>query len=504
MEDHYYGFMPLFSIMVGAALHLFGLGLFQARLAPLILITLTVALTHRLGAKLFSPWHGTVAVAVLAGWRIAGPFTHLVSGIPLADVARVSRYDSAVPMFGLAALLVLVKTLGQERSRRKYGISDAGSRGHGDWVRSAGIGAPVSFLAIGMLVGLATLSHLYGAFWLPAVWLAGLGLMGRRWFQPVLLSGAGFGLALAPWLLFVVSGWTDFLGQYRNYSQRFGLLDVRFYIINLLTEVERYDPILNGARHSLGAWLWLITCSLSLGWLVYRAIWRQDRSARILVASLGTLGLLFTLLLALKTFTYLATLWPLFALAIAAGLLGAWQTRTNRRWWRPLLALAFCLALLEGGITQWRIHTLARHTTSYRAYTQAIAARLPPDSRILALQHYWLGLAGRSQMYRSMLVPIFWTSPDYVAEPVPFDQVAQAIPANIVLLDQIMLDFLAGTSSPEASLHPLGLEIRAYLAEHQARLLAEVNDPTYGLMQIYRLQDLRNHVILSDEGAKNP
>src|SRR6185295_8899870 len=99
MEQHYYGFMPLFPILVGGALHLFGVGLFQARLVPLILITLTLALTHRLGTKLYSPWHGTLAVAVLVGWRIAGPFPHLVSGIPMADVARITRYDSAVPVF---------------------------------------------------------------------------------------------------------------------------------------------------------------------------------------------------------------------------------------------------------------------------------------------------------------------------------------------------------------------------------------------------------------------
>jgi hypothetical protein len=341
---------------------------------------------------------------------------------------------------------------------------------------------------MGMLVGLATLSHLYGAFWLPALWLIGLWLIGRRAFKPIVLSGMGFGLVLSPWLLFVASGWADFLGQYRNYSQRFGLLDVRFYIVNLLTEFERYDPILNGARQFLGAWLWLILCSLSLGWLVYRAIWRQEQAARIVVASLATLGLLFTFLLALKTFNYLATLWPLFALAISTGFIGAWHTRTNRRWWRPLLALVFCLALLEGGITQWRTYSMARQTTPYRAYTQTIATHLPPDSRILALQHYWLGLADQSQSYRSILVPIFWTSPDYVTEPVSFDQAAQAIPANIVLLDQVMLDFLADASLPEASLHPLGLEIRAYLADHQAQLLAEIDDPTYGRMQIYRLK----------------
>src|ERR1700690_1652629 len=48
MEKHYYDFPPLFSIMVGAGLHLFGLGLFQARVIPLICITLTLALAYRL------------------------------------------------------------------------------------------------------------------------------------------------------------------------------------------------------------------------------------------------------------------------------------------------------------------------------------------------------------------------------------------------------------------------------------------------------------------------
>lgn len=49
MEQHYYAFPPLFSMLVGAALHLFGMGLFQARVVPLACIILTLALTYRLG-----------------------------------------------------------------------------------------------------------------------------------------------------------------------------------------------------------------------------------------------------------------------------------------------------------------------------------------------------------------------------------------------------------------------------------------------------------------------
>jgi 4-amino-4-deoxy-L-arabinose transferase-like glycosyltransferase len=488
MEQHYYGFMPLFPILAGGALHLFGLGLFQARLVPLALITLTLALTHRLGTKLFSPWHGTLAVAILVTWRIAGPFPHLVSGIPLADVARIVRYDSAVPVFGLAALLLLVHTLTADR---RPPTSDPHSTKF----------AIRNFLGIGFLTGLAALSHVYGAFWLPALLLATFWVLGRQAVKPALVAGFGFGLALAPWLIFVASGWSDFLGQNRNYAGRFGLLDGRFYLINLLNEVERYDPILNGAKQSLGAWLWLVACSLSLAWIIVNsqrlptpdprpptpALSFPVISARILVAVLAALGGLFALLLSFKTFSYLATLWPLFALTIAAGFIHAWQAPTTRRWWRPALSLLFLLALAEGLFTHARLQLLAQQTTPYQVFGQAVAAKLPPQSRVLGLQHYWLGLAQHSRAYQSVLVPIFWTSSHYVAQPLSFAQALQADPPQVILLDQTMLDFLAETTAPDHPLHQLGLDIWAYLAERQARLIGRVDDATYGRMEIYEM-----------------
>ena len=480
MEHHYYGFMPLFPIMVGAALHLFGVGLFQARLVPLMLILLALTLTHRLGSKLFSGWHGTLAVAILVGWRIAGPFPHLVSGIPMADVARIVRYDSAVPLFSLLAVLRFVSTL--KRQNIMWGNK---------------ISSLLPFLAVGILVGLATLSHLYGAFWLPALALSLFWFSGWRAIKPTLVMGLGFGVTLAPWFIFVASGWQDFLNQGRNYSDRFGLLDIRFYLINLLLETERYDPILNGAKLSLGAWLWLIICGLSLVWFVRQSL-KPDNgnekmaqakgAARLIIISLITTGGLFALLISFKTFSYLAILWPLFSLSIAAGFIHVWQQHTTQRWWRPLLTTLFALAMLEGGITGWRMQRLAHQTTPYQTYTQQISEQIPPASRLMGLQHYWLGLSQHSQDYRSILVPIFWTNPKYVLDPVPFAQAVDVIPPDIILLDQIMLDFLDQTADPTDSFHSLYLEIQAYLNQPQAELIGEIIDPTYGRMQIYQLQ----------------
>jgi hypothetical protein len=70
-----------------------------------------------------------------------------------------------------------------------------------------------------------------------------------------------------------------------------------------------------------------------------------------------------------------------------------------------------------------------------------------------------------------------------------FSQAAEAIPPTILLLDQIMLDFLAETASPTNELYPLNQEIEAYLQAKQARLIGTVNDPTYGRLEIYQLQD---------------
>ena len=127
--------------------------------------------------------------------------------------------------------------------------------------------------------------------------------------------------------------------------------------------------------------------------------------------------------------------------------------------------------------------------TPYRSFTQRVAGQLPPHSRVLGLQHYWLGLAEVSPDYRSILVPIFWTSPKYVPHPVSFGQAAEAIPPTILLLDQIMLDFLADTADPSNDLYPLNREIEVYLQAKQARLIGTVDDPTYGRLEIYQLRD---------------
>jgi 4-amino-4-deoxy-L-arabinose transferase-like glycosyltransferase len=458
MEEHYYTYPPLFSLMVGAGLHLFGMGLFQARIIPLICMTLTLALTYGLGAVLFSSWHGVIAVGVLVGWRVAQPVSLLISGIPLVDLARIARYDVAVPVFGLGALLALIAALRKPSWRR--------------------------FFAVGVLIGLATLSHYYGGFWLIGSALLILLRFRQRAIKAISISVLGFGLTLAPWLLFIASGWSDFLNQFRQFAGRLDLLNPHFYVMSLSDEWQRYQPILDAMNETWGARLWLALLIIGLVWLAVQGVRRRSRSSQMLLFMLGSIVGMFALIVSFKTFSYLSALWVLFALVIAAGLRGLWRI-SSRRGWKLILTLVYCVAMVEGGVRIQSIQAQAAETTPYRTFTDAIAAKLPPNSRVMGLQHYWFGLAERTSDYRSILVPMNLTNPTYVANPILFAQAVDAIRPDVILIDQLMLNFLDDTLSPDSGLHALGDQIRDYLGN--SRLIGEVYDSTYGLFRIYQL-----------------
>src|SRR5262249_29056452 len=110
-ERHFYGFMPLFSLVSGGCLRLCGLGLSRVRVAWWAGPAAGLWPPLLLARGLFAPRHGLMAVYVLASWPIAAPEPHLATGIPAFDLARLARYDVAVPVCGLIALVVLVPPL---------------------------------------------------------------------------------------------------------------------------------------------------------------------------------------------------------------------------------------------------------------------------------------------------------------------------------------------------------------------------------------------------------
>lgn len=444
MEQRYYGFMPLLPLLTGLSVRFFGMGLFQIRLVPLFASILTLGLTYRLAAILFSRWHGVLAIFILIGWKIAAPALYFATGIPMADMARLTRYDNLVPVFGLAGMLLALGTKPSSLIKRRRG-ADA---------------------MAGFCVGLAALSHVYGAFWLLP-----LLIIRRR-----IVICVGFVAAMLPYALFVAAELPAFIHQQANNSGRFQLTDSTFYQQNLLNEAQRYQPIIEAASHgSIGAALWLLGVLLGVCVLIAR---RERTLSWMLLTQVAG----FALLLKPKTPMYLTTLLPLFALVIVVGGAAVWRTT----WSRPLLIAAFILAFTEGTLSTQQMHDEAAQTTPYLSFTDAIARHLPPESRLVAMQHYWLGLADDVADYRSILVPMWLTNPQFVPHPRAFSDAMQDIAPNIVLVDEVLLQFLREARATEHPYHMLAQAIQDYF--RHGTVIARISDVTYGRVLVYQFQ----------------
>lgn len=458
MERHHYQHLPAFHLLQAGIFRLAGAGVFQMRFLPVSLGLLLLPLTFALGRQVDGEAVGLLAVILLLGLRLVNWGDN--SGIPLLDIARVNRYDVAVPVYGLAAFWAF--------NRRRFFLS-------------------------GVLVGLSGLNHMYGLFWLPALGLV-LALRegwaaARRPAGYLLLAGAG--LAWLPWLLYVARGWADFLGQQRFVSDRFDLFNFRFYLDNLRREIDRYrllDLFNEQGRLQItrpGMWTALLSLPPALVALLRRS--RRTRAFALGVA-LIVQATLFALLLKQKHFNYIIALWPLAVLAMAWGAVRIWQ-----RWRQPLTHLAMAgllvLILFEGSLHVARRHKVAGHTTPYDQFASRVAAHIPDGALVLGLQHYWLGL--REYPYRTWLLPLFRSSDTYHHDPQSLVQALETISPDVVLIDRHMGAYFASARDPAAIYHDNYVQFWAFMKEHQARLAGVVADPDYGRMEIYRLQNDR-------------
>jgi 4-amino-4-deoxy-L-arabinose transferase-like glycosyltransferase len=454
MEQHYYGFMPLHPLILAAVFKIFGEGLLQTRLEAIGASTLSLLLTLLLAKRLFGAWTAALALGLLLLVRWTGTTYVQVTGIPFVDLARIARYDVVVPVFGLGSLLMYLS-----------------ARDRGGW----------RYAAAGALAGLAGLAHVYGLFWVAAlvglvVWEGGSG--DRRRAVAHVLGGA-----IAPWLpylAYVASDLPDWHAQVTGYANRFEVFDPRFYLNNLLEEPRRYGPGLGppgvGWLLRPGVWTMLLLVPASLVGLIWRAVRRQDRAARAVAVPAILLPVLFALLLRLKLVNYTLTFLPLLAIAGAWGILTAVQALRRRPRRRPLLAVTTLLGL---GLAFEGVARLATFQTSpatpYATFIGRVHQVIPAGARVVGLHNYWFGFEDTD--YRSFVVPLAWLDPGGL----PLDQGLDRLAPDAVLLDDRVESFLSYEPVARAGLD-------TWLAAHGARLVDQVDDPTYGRMQVYTVR----------------
>ncbi|HEY2592999.1 MAG TPA: hypothetical protein VGK33_03775, partial [Chloroflexota bacterium] len=424
-----------------------GLGLAQARVETVLLTGVTLILTFALGARLFNAWVGAVAVGLLVLVRWTGLTYVQLTGTPLVDLARIARYDPLVPVLGLAALHVYLWARASARA----------------WL----------YAAAGVLAGLCGLAHVYGLFWVPALVVLSIWDRGRGAATGAIVVGA-----VLPWLpyaAYVLSDLPDWRGQTAIYAPRVELLNPAWYLANLLQEYHRYGPGLGppgpGWLLRPGFWLMVVALPLSLFGLVRRAV-ACDPAARAIVVPALLFPMLFALTITLKLVNYTLIELPIFAVAVGWGFVQFWRASA---WSKPLLGVIGAAALIEGGVALAHLEQAAATTTPYPTFVAEVAQYVPPGARVLGLHSYWIGLQDHD--YSSFLVPL-----NFADVGVPLDRALDQVDPDVVLLDARMRAYF---ESPLAASD--GALFRAWLASHDAQLVGSVDDPTYGLMEIYRV-----------------
>ncbi|HJZ75395.1 MAG TPA: glycosyltransferase family 39 protein [Vicinamibacterales bacterium] len=468
MERHHFEQMPLFPLMQAGLFRLFGVGVAQMRALPVACGLLLLLVVFAVGRQLGGNRVGALAVVLMITLRVTegGEGT----GILLLDRARINRYDIAVPVFALLALAAF--------NRAEH------SRG-GSW-----------YVLTGFFTGLASLSHLYGLFWLPV--FAGVLIVRHRW--RVLRNGdlwlilVGFAGPWFFWVGYIATGWSDFVGQMRMDAARFNLLDPRFYVDNVL---HGDGPIsLDWAVRSIrglaltrvGTWTMLIGTPAAVAVALRRARDASSRTVCVLaLASLAQLAM-FVMLLKVKSLNYMIALWPLAALLLAW--VGIWLWDRGRVATQVALATLLGLVVLEGGIHVSRAHTQARQVTPYDWYESEVAGCIPPGSLVVGLQRYWLGL--RQYRYRSWLLPIDSTNPLYSGEPISLDEALDRLNPGVILVDRHINDLMTDAARTESPNYQLHVGFEAFKKRRRPQLTCVIKDHTYGTMQVYLLSDPRH------------
>lgn len=458
MERRYYDFMPIHPFILAGVYRVFGEGLLQTRVEAVIMTCITLGLTVVLGSRLFGPWVGSLAVILLLVVRWTGTTYIQLTGIPMLDLARIARYDVVVPVFALLALLVYLSA--RERGGWRYGLA-------------------------GLLVGLAGLSHVYGVFWVAVLGALVLwdGAPDGR-LRALLWLGCGFVLPWLPYLVYVMTGLDEWRMQTRIYGDRFGLLDLRWYVANLLDEPHRYGPGLGpfgpGWLLRPGWWTMLLLVPASVVALAWRAVRNTDRAARVIVGSAVVMPVLFALLLRLKLVNYTLTFLPILAIAAAWGSLhGLRWLLEHRHQARSLAALGAAAALsvavvAEGASRMVNFAAQASTTTPYMTFIEQVRDGIPSGSRVLGLHNYWFGFEDTE--YRALIVALDWMDPQ--TENLTFQQALDQVAPDYLLLDSRMRAFF--DQSPDSR-----LDLDGWLQARHGRLVREVDDSTYGKMQVY-------------------
>jgi 4-amino-4-deoxy-L-arabinose transferase-like glycosyltransferase len=467
-EELNYEYLPLHPLLVAASFKILGLSVWSGRIVSVLSGLVVLILTFWLGRQLYNATVGLFAGFMLVVLRLG--LSPESSGIPLIELSRIIRYDIVVPIWVLACCITF------------YWASQNNSQ--------------VGYLFVGIFGGLATLSHVYGSFVIPLIWLAYLwqnGISGLR-RKDLYLVLAGWMLTILPWVFYVLQDINAFQGQLLRHESRFDLLNPIFYFRNVVTEPLRYLSWIGGDLRRpilwprLGIWvvcLGLIAVNVVLLIRIRRSGWLADR---LLILSLPVLGGLLAILISFKRFSYVALLMPFIALEIGLLLKLVWAW--SRKGARPSAIIVVMIVIgliLEGGAGVVGSLQSGSATRSYLEVTREVASVIPAGSRIMMLHRYWLGL--HEYHARSVDLAFVRANSQYGYSPTPsMEEVILEIDPEYIIMEDNLLQ--TGLEPSFAEVNPVIAnqwhQFDQYLNLYCADQVASLIEPGYGNIKVLR------------------
>ena len=460
MEQRYYGFLPLHPFALALTFRAAGVGLFQARFESVACGLVILALTWSLAQRVYRDARiGLLAIFVLLFVRGFMVSALHPTGILFLDAVRVSRYDVLPPLFGLLAL---------------HCYLNAARKNLQHW-----------YFIAGLCAALAGFAHLYGAFFFIVLLVLMMWNRPPRLLRALGVTGLGF---FSPWLFYaayVMQDMSAWRAQTRGYGERFELWNLRWYLENMRTEVSRYSV---GYLHRgelfprPGFWILISSLSASVYALLERAALQADRRARVVVTPLVLLPVLLALLVHVKFTNYLFVVAPFAAIAVGWIFVRIWEflgASTLRVPARALLVGLLMLVFVESAFQMIRRDQVAQTTTPYPALISRLEQFVPEGSRVAGLHTYALGWEQRE--YRALIVPFLLANATLEESPQTLTKGLNAQKADYILLDARLRQFLQTTDASTRA------EFERWMRSKHANKIAQVNDSSYGLFEIYQL-----------------
>ena len=237
--------------------------------------------------------------------------------------------------------------------------------------------------------------------------------------------------------------------------------------------------------------MWLALFGVCAGVIFF---WKKRSTVLVeplfpVVIVLITLEALLALLIRAKFPIYLLSILPLATLLLSWTLLEGFALEKLRPKFRFLL-LGTVLALLtfEGAARLLHREKLMAAMTPYPALIGRLQSHIPPDALILGPNQFWPGLADHP--YRTWFLPLMLSDAGYSAVPISFDSALVKISPQVILLDNTFRDYFASIASSGHPQQERATAFADYLRRRNANLVAEVNDATYGRIEIFQLANL--------------